>query len=32
VSSNLTADTPVVVWRPLAAEVGLREDATRGWR
>lgn len=33
VSSNLTADTPaVVVWRPLAAEGVLREDATRGWR
>jgi len=33
VSSNLTADTPaVVVWRPLAVEDVLREDATRGWR
>lgn len=33
VSSNLTADTPVaVVWRPLAVEGVLREDATREWR
>lgn len=32
VSSNLTADTPVVVWRPLAVAAGLGEDATRGWR
>jgi hypothetical protein len=32
VSSNLFAGTPAVVWRPLAAEGGLREDATRVWR